>query len=109
MKVELLEEIEITDFEREIGVELVIKERLFNGSSNKWYARFQNSDTKDGNILIRSYGVGNTVDDCLKDYCKEISFKRLILNALSENRKEILLPKLVHTKKINIKKFQYGT
>ena len=105
MKFNLISEKEITDFEKELGVELVINERPFHLGSpsglSRYYARFENSEVMQGSCLIGKYGNGNTIDEALKDYCKEVSNSLVAFNAFSQKRIEVRFPKLIHTKLLN--------
>ena len=110
MKINLIDEKEILDFETEIGYELEVNERdLFwkKGSRinkagvGRFYVQFAKIDIKDGSVLIRATGNGNTIDEALKDYCKEVSCQTIVFDAMSPERQEITFPKLVHTKLLN--------
>ncbi|MGD9697532.1 hypothetical protein [Acinetobacter sp.] len=59
-----------------------------------WYAHFENSDIKEGAILKRAYGNGVNKENAIKNYADEISGTLLVLNAMSDDRKEIRVPLL---------------
>ena len=105
MKLNLIAEQEILDFEKEHGLELKVTERpdhlrTYNNLP-RYYVSFENGEIRDGRGLIGATGNGNTVDEAIQDYCKEIGTKTLVLNAYSRGRKEIVLPRLFHTKLLN--------
>lgn len=105
MKIIPIKEVEITDFEIEIGRELVAKERVLSNaylkSLGKFYVNFPGGDIKEGKMLCSKSGDGNTIDEALKNYCKQISNQTMVFNAFSDERKEIKIPKLIHTKLLN--------
>ena len=51
----------------------------------------KNCEIKDGGFLISTFGTGYTFDEAVDDYRKIISGKRLVFNAYSPNRKEVLV------------------
>ena len=105
MKFNLIETKEILDLEKEIGYELEVNERPVSAASavgtQRFYVYFKEGEVMQGGCLIGSYGNGNTIDEALKDYAKQISCTRMAFGAYTPNRKEISFPKLVHTKMLN--------
>ncbi len=96
-----IRQVEILDYEKEIGVELVVNERnsyAINNGLKRYYVSFKNSEILGFGTLTSLSGNANTIDDALEYYCNEISNKTLVLNAYTENRKEIQIPTLIHTK-----------
>lgn len=106
MKINRIGTKEILDFEKEIGFELVVNERAINSESpagiHKYYAQFQNAEVMSGGFLTGKYGNGNTVDQAIADYCREVSNCLVAFNAYSEDRIEIQFPKLIHTKLLRL-------
>lgn len=106
MKFNLITSKEILDFEKEIGHELEVNERVIHAGSParlyKYYVKFQNSDVMEGGCLIGKYGDGNTIDEAIKDYCHKVSHSRIAFNSFTPNRTEIVFPKLNHTKLLGI-------
>lgn len=104
MKFNLLKGVEITDFEKGIGVDLVISERDANRLPHikKYFARFEGAELIEGHFLASISGDGDTIDEALRNYCELISNKKLCINAYTPNRIEIYVPKLEHTKRIII-------
>jgi len=102
MRINLIPEKEILDFEKEIGFELEVNERPLSPHNkiviHKYYAQFENSEVMLGGCLFGAYGNGNTIDDAIRDYCKQVSNCRIVFNSYTPNRKEIQFPKLIHTK-----------
>ena len=102
MKLNLIATKEILDFEKEIGYELVVNERAIHAGSyaslSKYYVQFENAEVMEGGCLVGEYGNGSTIDEALKDYCREISNCRIVFGAYTNERKEVQFPKLIHTK-----------
>ena len=98
MKFNLIETKEILDFETTLGEELTVNERPKGMSLPKYYVSFDNAEVMQGGCLVGSFGNGNTIDEALTDYCKEIETKRMALYAYTDKRREVVCPKLVHTK-----------
>ena len=101
MKLNLITTKEILDFEKEIGYELVVNERAIHAGSparlSKYYVQFEKAEVMEGGCLIEKHGDGNTIDEAIKDYCREVSNCRIAFGAYTNERKEIQFPKLVHT------------
>jgi len=98
MKFNLLEQQEILDFEKRIGFELEVNERANSMYGGRYYVHFPKGEIMEGGCLIGATGNGTTIDEALIAYCKEISGKRLAFNSYTCERREIEMPKLVHTK-----------
>lgn len=98
MKFNLIETKEILDLENEIGFELVVNERPKSDTVSKYYVSFEGGEVMEGGCLIGSHGNGSTIDEAIKDYCRQVETKRMAFGAYTDNRKEVVLPKLVHTK-----------
>ena len=95
-----ISKVEITDFEKEVGKELLI--RAHHKECITYIARFDKCDICEGGCLISVAGYGYTIDEALIDYCKQIKGKRLCLDSYSENRRYIEAPlNLQHTKKVH--------
>lgn len=105
MKINLIKTKEITDLEKEIGYELEVNERPINSLNekilNRFYVSFKDGEVMQGSCLLGKYGDGNTIDEALKDYANQISCTRMVFGAYTNNRKDISIPKLVHTKMLN--------
>jgi hypothetical protein len=97
MKFNLITPTEITDYEKLINCELVVAERD-DPSLPRYYVVFEFADIKDGISLVGAHGNGNSIDQALSDYCKRISGNTLVIRAFSKERREILVPQLIHTK-----------
>lgn len=102
MKLNLISVKEILDFEKEIGYELVVNERPIHAGSparlSRYYVQFEKAEVMEGGCLAGKYGNGNTIDEAIKDYCREVSNCRVAFGAYTNERKEIQFPKLVHSK-----------
>lgn len=64
----------------------------------RFTASFEKSEIKDGGLLIGLYGNGNTPEEAIAGYGKQISGKLLVINAYGDpvKRKEILVPEFVY-------------
>ena len=98
MKLNLIETKEILDLEQEIGYELEVNERLIHLGLPQFYVHFKQGESMEGGCLVFHSGNGNTVDEALSDYCKQISCRRMAFGAYTPDRKEIQFPKLKHSK-----------
>lgn len=101
MKINLIETKEILELEKEIGYELEVTERPSRAGLHRFYVSFKEGEVMQGGCLIGSSGNGNTIDEALQDYAKQISCTRMAFGSYTNNRKEISFPKLVHTKMLN--------
>lgn len=98
MKLNLIKTKEILDLEQEIGFELEVNERPIHSGLPKFYVSFKKGESMEGGCLVSYSGNGNTVDEALQDYSKQISCRRMVFNAYTNERKEIQFPKITHTK-----------
>jgi hypothetical protein len=102
MKLNLISTKEILDFEKEIGFELIVNEREINSSSparlSKYYVNFEHAEVMEGGCLVGKHGNGNTIDEAIRDYCREVSNCKVAFGAYTSEGKEIQFPKLVHSK-----------
>ena len=63
----------------------------------RFLASFEDSDVKDGSVLIGSYGNGNTPEEAIADYSCQIQDKLLVIDAYGPNRREIWVPSFIAT------------
>lgn len=98
MKFNLIETKEILDLEKEIGFELVVNERPKSDTVSKYYVAFEGGEVMQGGCLLGSFGNGNTIDEAIRNYCLEVETKRMAFGGYTDDRKEVVIPKLVHTK-----------
>ena len=52
---------------------------------------FRSCEVKNGDFLISEFGKGRTFHEAVDNYLERISGKRLVFNACSENRHEVLV------------------
>ncbi len=62
--------------------------------NNRYYAHFKNADTTDGYILSSVTGNGPTPEAAIADYAIRISEQLLVIDASTEKRREIVVPRL---------------
>ena len=103
IKYNMIPEKTLSEFADEHDLVLEVNERstetlqAFRHLSNKdrFYTHFVDSEIKGIGVLISAFGNGETVDEAIEEYRKEISEKTLVVNAGSANRKEIKVPRLL--------------
>jgi len=97
----MIAEKEILDLEKEIGIDLVVNERPYHTNLSRFYVSFKDGESMEKGCLVTYSGNGNTIDEALSDYASEISCRRMVYGAYTNDRKEITLPKIIHTKLVN--------
>lgn len=53
--------------------------------------KYKGTEVKDGMFLISEYGIGADFESACDDYLNKIRGKKLVFNAHSNNRKEIMV------------------
>lgn len=96
MKLNLIPTKEITELEKEIDHELEVRERPPHSDCKRYYVSFKGGESSEGSVLVGYSGNGDTIDEALQDYCKQVSCRKMIFNAFKSERKEILFPKLTN-------------
>lgn len=97
MKVNLIKCKEITEFEKEIGHELVVNERPLNMNLSRFYVSFEHGEVMENGCLVGVFGNGNTIAEAVDDYCVKISGKEMAFNAYTKDRINIICPNLKYT------------
>ena len=70
-----------------------IRVRRYHNQQGRWSASIENSEVRDGVMLISSYGNGRNPNEAIANYLNEIKGKLLVINATSEEyRKEYTIP-----------------
>lgn len=91
-ELQLVKEGSIEDFAEEHNLVMQITERedpkWFN-TEGRFYAHFKSCEVSKGNFLHSISGDGRTPDEAVSNYAKLISQKRLIIDAMSKNRRDI--------------------
>jgi hypothetical protein len=64
----------------------------YHNQNDRWSARFQDCEVKDGAVLRTTSGEGKTPELAISDYIKQIRGKRIIFNAYTDNRREFTVP-----------------
>jgi hypothetical protein len=84
------------DFCDRHGIELVVKERARDrGKLKRWYASTPpglSLETQNGGILTGTYGDGDTPEEAVDDFARNIRGKRLVKNAYKDDRREFCAP-----------------
>ena len=96
MKVFNLETKDILDYEKEIGLELEVRERRNVATVNRYYAHFKEMEIMENHCLISVVGDGPTINEAIEDYCKRISNKDVAINPCTKNRVNITTPTLIY-------------
>lgn len=87
----------IENFADRHGLTMRVNERSTSGLP-RFYARFKDVEVGNGCILIGAFGNGDTEDEAIAAYAAEISKQRLIVNAGTAERREIIAPVLFYGK-----------
>ena len=101
MKIEIFRAPEfqtIYEFAEIHDLKMEVRERSPDPSPTRWYAHFVHGETKESDtacILCGSYGDGCTIGAAIEAYAKEISGKILVINAHSDERQQIFVPRLI--------------
>jgi hypothetical protein len=83
-------------FAEKYDLTLRLKERGPDmGERLRWYAYFAGAEVKKAHVLISCYGNGATQEAAVVNYAKEISEKLLVFGAMTPERREIQVPKLI--------------
>jgi len=70
----------------------IIVTRYYN-QNETWLAWFDHCEVKNEGILYgRSSGYGKTPQDAINSYFKQIMGKVIVLNAMSPERRELIVP-----------------
>ena len=92
---------EILDFEKQYNLELTVYERDPEAKDlPRYYTHFDSAEIKVGKCCLSGEsGNGSTPEQAIKDYCRKISNKTLVIDAMSDtNRRESEVPELQHTR-----------
>lgn len=98
MKIEKeeIEQMTLEQFADKHNLIMVVKERETESHSNMRYcAYFKNTEIKEGIFLKGEYGNGHTPEAAIGEYKHKICFRLLVVNAMSKDRKEIKIPRLI--------------
>lgn len=82
----------LENFAAKHGLIMEVHERDLGHSAGQFYAHFQNAEVKDGACLVGTHGNGCTEDGAITQYAREISGKRLVIDAYKDSRREIEVP-----------------
>lgn len=67
--------------------------RRYPNQKNRWTARFDNCEIKEGGCLRSGYGNGSSPDEAIADYVRELRGKLIVFNAMDEKRRrEYVVP-----------------
>ena len=65
------------------------------GDPSRYYAHFKSAEAREGTCcLIGLFGNCSTPEEAIKNYAREINLRVLIIDAMSETRREITVPRL---------------
>lgn len=84
----------IEEFAEENDLTMVITERDMPMELGRYYAAFKNAEVKDGVLLRSEYGDGDSERAAIERYAATISGRTLVLNAYTDDRRTIRVPRL---------------
>lgn len=68
---------------------------LHSGQNGRWTAKFQAAEVKEGAVLASTYGDGQSPQEAMDVYARDISGQKLVFYAMSpELRKTYIVPQL---------------
>lgn len=91
-------------FADEHGLTMIVNERDPVHMAGRWnpskrfFARFDDTEVKNGPILSATFGNGASVEESIEDYMKEISGKYLVVGAFQSIPKYIQAPQFTSVK-----------
>ena len=66
----------------------------------RYMASFEDAEVKDGSVLISTFGNGDTPEEAISDYARQIEGKLMVIDAFKPNRNEIWVPEFVKEIKV---------
>jgi hypothetical protein len=90
------EKVTIQEFAEKHDLTMIVAERK-EKTPTRFYAGFEDCDIVERNLLISVHGNGDTENEAIRDYVRQISGKIIMYNRWDEraNRKEIIVPTLL--------------
>ncbi len=86
----------LSDFADQHGLEMIVNERPKKYSElPSFYANFARVEVKDGNFLRSTHGDGQTPEEAIEDYRRQISEQDLVFDAYRSTRRDIRAPILL--------------
>ena len=73
----------------------VHERRTAFGDPNRFYAYFASAEVMENGCLRSTFGNGATPKEAIADYARAISLKRLAIDAMTQTRREIDVPRLL--------------
>jgi len=64
----------------------------YPNQNGRWVAKFGNAEIKEGGMLSSEYGNGSTPDEAMANYLKNIIGRRVVINAMRDDRREYNVP-----------------
>lgn len=92
----LVPESDIATFALDNGLTMVVNERRDSAPKDRFYASFKGCEVMEDGFLVGGCGNGPTESDAIADYARTISMKRLAVDAYTDARRNIDVPRL-HT------------
>jgi len=66
--------------------------RRYANQKGRWIAKIEDAELKEGIMLIGDYGTGKSPEQAIEDYVKKIKGKLIVINAMTDERKEFKVP-----------------
>ena len=100
LKLEEIPKMTIEEFADKHDLVMEVHERKRPiGSPDRYYAHFERCEVMQNGCLAGVYGNGATPEAAIADYATRLQLTRVAINAMSENRREIEVPRLVSNDK----------
>lgn len=74
---------------------VIERDARFREKNMRFYAKFEGVEAKGNFSLTSVYGDGNTGEEAIFNYCKEISNRVLVKDAYKDTRVEIDVPTVI--------------
>jgi hypothetical protein len=99
MKIEMYEcpTTTLEDFADAHGLVMEVHERERPvGDPSRYYAHFKDAEVREGTCcLIGLFGDGRTPEEAIDEYSRAISLRTLVLRAMTKDRAELQVPRLI--------------
>lgn len=80
----------LTEYADILNINLVLT--YYHNQDNRWSAKLERIEVKDGSILARVYGNGNSPEEAQHNYAERIKGRHVVQNAYAGDRREFNVP-----------------
>lgn len=99
MKIEIhpQETMTLEEFSKKHDLTMAVYERDLSVAHNlkKYFCYFKHVEIKEGPILKSPSGNGNTINEAIEDYCKELSKKNIVIHATDSKHRTLLTTPII--------------